>query len=177
MKKIVIMTAICCILLLTGCGSKKTKDIKKTETTVQTITTDDMTTDGQTTEVFVIPPRETFAEIPGEAVQSFDYAVKTIDKTFPKKKKSTKRYYGYLGEEQIEGELSHVFAVYDSNGEKQSSVATTAVTADCSKVYALDENSGHYWLIERYEPVRPLAEFSWTVTAAPDDELTTDEDN
>ena len=176
MKKIVIMTAICCVLLLTGCGSKKTKDVQKIETSAQTISVEDMTTDGQTTEDFVIPPRETFAEIPGDAEQSFDYVVKTIDKNFPKAKKSVKRYYGYLGEEQVEGELSYVFAVYDSANGSNSTVATAAVTADCSKVYALDENSGHYWLIEKYEPVRKPAEFSWTVTSAEDDTLTTDEE-
>lgn len=176
MKKILLMTAICCLLLMAGCGSKKTNDIRSLGAAADMVA-DKTTTDGETVESFVIPSYETFAEMPADAVPSFDQAVKTVDKTFPKKKKSTKRYYGYLGEEQIEGELSYVFAVYDSNGDKQSTVATAAVTADCSKVYALDETSGQYWLIERYEPEKPLAEFSWTVTASPEETLpTADED-
>lgn len=171
MKKIVIMTAICCLLLMTSCGSKKTKDIEKTKAVEQEASVEE-----DTTESFSIPPRETFAEIPIEAEKSFDYVVQTIDKTFPKAKKSVKRYYGYMGEDQVEGKLSYVFAVYDSSNGNNSSVATAAVTADGSMVYALDENSGHYWLIDKFEPEKKFTDFSWTITTTLEDELTTDEE-
>lgn len=177
MRKVVIAAA-CCAVLMCGCGSKKT-EVKKDEVakTEQVITTgaEDVTTDGHTTETFSIPSRETFAEIPAEAEQSFDCVIKTIDKTFPKAKKSTKRYYGYMGEQQVDGTLSYVFAIYDSKEGVQTPVATAAVTADNSRVYALDEDSEQFWLLEQYEPATEKAEFSWTVTA-PVDEVTTDEE-
>lgn len=169
MKKIVLMTAICCLLLTAGCGSTKTKDEEKASS--QKVSADDITT-----ESFDIPPRETFAEIPSGAEQSFDCVVKTIDKNYPKAEKSVKRYYGYLGEEEVDGALSYIFAVYDSADGSHSTVATAAVTADCSRVYALDENSGQFWLIEKYEPAQKPAEFSWTVTVPAEDELTTDQE-
>lgn len=171
MKKIVLMTAICCLLLMAGCGSTKSKDMENKGAASQEISADDMNAEG-----FDIPPRETFAKIPGGAEQSFDYVVKTIDKNFPKAENSVKRYYGYLGEEEVDGALSYIFAVYDSADGSHSAVATAAVTADCSKVYALDENSGQYWLIEKYEPAQKPAEYSWTVTVPAEDELTTDQE-
>ena len=176
MKKFIMLTVICCALLASGCGKKSEKKIEKAEPAMAVTTAnEDVTTDGQTTESFTIPPRETFAEIPAEVEPSFDRVIKTIDKNFPKKKKSTKRFYGYLGEQQVDGTLSYVFAIYDSKGESSTKVATAAVTADNSRVYVLDEDSEQFWLLDRYAPADDRAEFSWTVTAAPDEATTAEE--
>ncbi len=173
MKKMILLTTVCMALMMCGCGSKGTEG--KTE--VKTVTAKDevLTTDGHTTEKFTIPPRETFAEIPAEAEQSFDSVVQIIDKNYPKAKKSAKRYYGYMGEQQVDGTLSYVFAIYDSVEGENTPVVTAAVTADNSRVYALDEESEQFRLIEQLEPAKVKADFSWTVTAAPDEVTTAEE--
>jgi hypothetical protein len=174
MKKMIVLTAVCMALMLCGCGSKGSAE-KKEDVTALTTADEMMTSDGHTTENFSIPPRETFAEVPAEAEQSFDSVIQIIDKTFPKAKKSVKRYYGYLGEQQVDGTLSYVFAIYDSVEGVHTPVVTAAVTADNSRVYALDEDSEQFWLIEELTPVKEKAEFSWTVTASPDEVTTAEE--
>ena len=72
MKKMILLTTVCMALMMCGCGSKGTEG--KTEVETMTATDEVLTTDGHTTEKFTIPPRETFAEIPAEAEQSFDTA-------------------------------------------------------------------------------------------------------
>ena len=180
MNKKMVLTAICCaVLTAVGCGSTRF-DSKETaagpEKAVTAVAAEEITSDGQTTtEKFTIPSREAFDEIPAEAEVSFDRVIKTVDKNFPKAKKSVKRYYGYLGEQQVDGTDSYVFAIYDSTEDGQSMVATAAVTNDNNRVYILNEDSAQFWLLEQYSPERVPVEYSWTVTAVADSETTPEE--
>lgn len=176
MKKISLLIVLCFTLMISGCGSNNSKQAEKNSSkSSATTSAEDITTSEETIESFTIPSRDTFAEIPDEAELSFDRVVNTIDKTFPKAKKNVKRYYGYMGEQPVDGTPSYVFAIYDRTDDADVLVATAAVTADNSRVYALDTDSTQFWLIEQYQPEKSMAEFSRTVTAAPDAETTSEE--
>lgn len=175
MKKKTILTIVCCVMVMCSCGSVKTETSsgKAAASPAAVIPEDGITTDGETAEGIAIPPRETFAEIPEEAELSFDRVVSTIDRTFPKAKKSVKRYYGYLGEQTVDGTPAYLFAIYDSNEGINVQVATAAVTADNNRVYALDPDSTQFWLLEQYQTGKSLADHSWTVTTTVTEEITT----
>ena len=180
MNKKIILAAVCFITALAGCTkSSFIEDNKRSaaandvdvfvSTGAEDITTDMMTTDGLT-----ITSHETFAQIPSEAEKSFDRVIKSIDKNFPKSSKSDKRFYGYLGEQQIDGTVCYVFEVFDSKDGERELVMTAAITSDNSRVYAYNEETSAFWLLEQYSD-KVKADYSWTMTKDAD-EVTTDEE-
>ena len=177
MNKKMVLTAVCCAVLTVGCGSTKldNKETAAAPNPAVTSVSEEITTNEMTTESYTIPSRETFAEIPAEAEVSLDRVIKTVDKTFPKAKKSVKRYYGYLGEQLVDGTQSYVYAIYDSTDEGQNIVATAAVTNDNNRVYILDEDSEQYWLLDEYAPERVTVQYSWTETEIVDETTTSEE--
>lgn len=178
MKRKIILAAVCFMTALAGCTkssfieeSKKSAAANDVDVFVSTegedITTDMLTTDGLT-----ISAHETYAEIPAEAERSFDRVISSIDKNFPKAGKSVKRYYGYLGEQQIDGTLCYVFEVFDSDDGDRELVMTAAITSDDSRVYAYNEETSTFWLLEQYSD-KAKTEYSWSITKDAD-EATTD---
>ncbi len=141
MRKILYVTVFCFALMLAGCAESGNSSEKEL-TTAQTAEVDILA------ESHVIPPREAFAEIPAEAEQAFDHVIKTIDKSYPKSDGGVRRYFGYTGEEIIDGAKCYVFTIYDSSEEAVSKVVTAAVSDDCVKVFGMDDDSGIYRLIE-----------------------------
>lgn len=140
MRKVVCMTVLCFALMLAGCAESGDTAEKKLTTAARA--------DAAAAVQEVIPPRETFAEIPEGAEEAFDHIISIIDKTYPKPEGNVKRYFGYTGEETVEGSRCYVFAVYDSVDEPGSKVVTAAVSDDCGKVFGFDDDSGSYRLIE-----------------------------
>jgi hypothetical protein len=178
MKRKILLTAVCCALALAGCT--KTAMINENEksaaanNTLVATEAEDITTDVQITADFSIPSREAFAEIPEGTEGFFDRVIQAIDKNFPKEKKDVKRYYGYLGEQQVDGTQCYVFAVYDEKDGEQKPVKTAAITSDGSRVYALNEESSQFWLLEQYSDRVPV-DYSWTFTREPDEVTTSEE--
>ena len=173
MNKKIILAAVCCTKSSFIEDNKRSAAANDVDVFVSTgaedITTDMMTTDGLT-----ITSHETFAQIPAEAEKSFDRVIKSIDKNFPKSSKSDKRFYGYLGEQQIDGTVCYVFEVFDSKDGERELVMTAAITSDNSRVYAYNEETSAFWLLEQYSD-KVKADYSWTMTKDPD-EVTTDEE-
>ena len=102
-----------------------------------------------------------------------DRVIKSIDKNFPKAD-SDKRFYGYLGEQQIDGTECYVFEVFDSSDGERELVMVAAITFDNSRVYVLNEETSQFWLLEQYSD-KVKVDYSWTMTKDPD-EVTTDEE-
>ncbi len=172
MKKQIVLTAVCCALALAGCT--KTAMLNENEKSaaandiILATEAEDLTTADQDSS------HEGFAEIPNDAEDPFDRVIRSIDKNFPKEKKNVKRYYGYLGEKQVDGTLCYVFAVYDEKDGEQQAVTTAAITSDSSRVYALNAESGQFWLLEQFSDRVPV-DYSWTFTKAPDQSATDEE--
>lgn len=163
MKTVIFLTIIT-TLLLSGCAgfAKDTDSSSLAQTAV--------TTAGSTTENFTIPSRETFAELPDEQVNSLDYVMSAADEAFPKESRDIKRYYGYMGEELVEGGKCFVFAVYGQTGEGQEQIATIAITEDNTRAYILDEASQKYTLLKVFTDKMTLDEYSWSFPEATDAE-------
>lgn len=141
MRKTICLTMLCFALMLSGCAESGKGEEKQLTTAAQAEAAAEV-------ENYVIPPRETFAEIPAEAEKAFDHVIKTIDRTYPKPEGDVKRYFGYTGEEIVDGSQCYVFAIYDSAEEINRKVVTAAVSHDCGKVFGFDDDSGSYHLIE-----------------------------
>ena len=179
MKRKIVLAALCFALALAGCTKSSFIEENKKSAAANDvdilISTDgeDITSDAMTTDGLTVSAHETFAEIPAKAERSFDRVIKSIDKNFPKAD-SDKRFYGYLGEQQIDGTECYVFEVFDSSDGERELVMVAAITFDNSRVYVLNEETSQFWLLEQYSD-KVKVDYSWTMTKDPD-EVTTDEE-
>lgn len=180
MKRKIALAAVCFVISLASCTkssfieeNKKSAAANDVDFMISTegedIASDMMTTDGLT-----VSSHGTFAVIPAEAEKSFDRVIKSVDKNFPKAGKDVKRYYGYLGEQKIDGTKCYIFEVFDDSDCDRELVMTAAITSDNSRVYAFNEETSQFWLLEQYSD-KVKADYSWTITKDAD-EVTTDEE-
>ena len=141
MKRVIFLTLTLALSLTSCAGIANDDNSRSTEATTAM------------TKNYTIPSRETFAELPEEQVNSLDYVIEAVDNKYPKES-GIKRYYGYMGEEVVDGSKCFVFGVYDQSSEGQAQIATAAVTEDNTKVYALDDASQEYALIKTFFSVK-----------------------
>lgn len=149
MKRVIFLTFSLAMILSSCASIANDSDSRTTQTTAMT-------------QNYTIPSRETFAELPEEQVSTLDYAIEAVDNKFPKES-GIKRYYGYMGEETVDGGRCFVFGVYDQSAEGQAQIATAAVSEDNSKVYVLDEASHQYSLIKTFSEKKVPDEYSWVL--------------
>ncbi len=161
----IVLLAVTAAVALASCGGStgsKTQAAKQTSAV-----TTDAETSSASTETFTIPERDTFAEIPEGAEQSFDMVMDAVNKSYPNDEKGSHRLYGYMGEEQIDEEKCYIFAVYDRKKDVHTEVATAAVNEDSSKVYVYNEDTMTYQLLDI--PEEP-EETTWACTTVPEAE-------
>lgn len=171
MKKLTaIIIAICAAAVMCSCGSvnsdKKSSE-KAEKSDVVTVAPDDEAV----TETFTLPSRETFAKVPDEAAQSFDYVIKSVKKSYPVSEKGSTRLYGYLGEEDINECKCYIFAVYDKKKDVHTEVATVAVTEDSSEIYVYNNELSVYEALETPEDDSTDSEYHWAEDNSSSEEI------
>ncbi len=172
MKKLTaIIIALSTAAVLCSCGSvdsnKNSAEKAEKSEVVTTAPNDDIVT-----ETFTLPSRETFAKVPDEASQSFDYVIRSVKKTYPVTEKGATRLYGYLGEEDINECKCYIFAVYDKKEDVHTEVATVAVTEDSSEIYVYNSELSVYESLETSENDSSSNEYHWAETANTSEDVT-----
>lgn len=159
-KLIAIVIALSTAAVMCSCGNVNSdkKSSGKTEKAEAVTTAPD---DEAVTETFTLPSRETFAKVPDEASQSFDYVIKSVKKSYPVTEKGATRLYGYLGEEDINECKCYIFAVYDKKEDVHTEVATVAVTEDSSEIYVYNNELSVYETLETSEEDSAVSEYHW----------------
>lgn len=171
MKKLTaIIIALSAAALMCSCGSVDSdkKSAEKAEKSDVVTTAPD---DEAVTETFTLPSRETFAKVPDEAAQSFDYVIKSVKKSYPVSEKGATRLYGYLGEEDINECKCYIFAVYDKNDDVHTEVATVAVTEDSSEIYVYNNELSVYEALETPEDDSTDSEYHWAEDDSSSEEI------
>lgn len=167
MKRIIaLLTAIFTAAAMCSCGSSGKSDSdssKKSETTTAVTT---VAEEEVTTETFTLPSKETFAQIPDEAAESFDYVIEAVKKSHPTEVKGSTRLYGYLGEEDVNDSKCYLFAVYDKKKDVHTEVATVAVTEDSSELYVYNSETLTYVPLEVPEDENVKPEYHWAESDA-----------
>lgn len=164
MKKVTVFAALMlCAAVFCSCGaangsSAAAKENTDVTTTVQTAAPDD---ENVTTETFTLPSKETFAQIPEDAEQSFDVVIKAVKASYPAENK-TKRLYGYLGEEEVNDCQCYIFAVYDKNKDVHTEVATVAASVDGSSIFVYNAETLTYDVLDIPEDTSSAkTEYHW----------------
>lgn len=161
MKKFtVIITALFTAAVMCSCGSVESEKKSSNKSPKNNVVTTAPEEEGST-ETFTLPSRETFAKVPDEASQSFDYVIKSVKKSYPVSEKGATRLYGYLGEENINECKCYIFAVYDKQKDVHTEVATVAVTEDSSEIYVYNDELSVYETLEAPDDDDSVVEYNW----------------
>lgn len=147
MSKNLHLVLICAAAILTGCGnysdscgeelSKSANSDINTKENVEVYNQDESSS---------LPDKESFSKISSEISQQFNYFIKVIDEKYPIT--GDKRLYGYLGSNDVEGEVCYNFTVYDVTGSEYTKVVNGLVNFNCDKVYEYDEINLKYLQID-----------------------------
>ena len=146
MKKLIVLTAIVCAAIsLVSCGkTNSSENVNLANTEVTSSVTTENTEEDET--VSSLPDKTTFEKVPDEAVDSFNYMIETTKKIYTDT--NGKRLYGYIGVETISNKSCYIFAVYEENDGVHTAVATVGVEPNSLKIYALDEQTQKFALLD-----------------------------
>ena len=156
-----ICVCICSVFTFASCGSEQAKaeNMKNTESTV---TTESSQTDSQveeTEESEALPDKETLQAVPDEAVDALnDVIEQSKDDFFDAEGKFL---YGYQGVQKINKVDCYIFVVYNKNKDIYKNLGTYASVVKTGELYKLNVNTNKF---EKSVLTHKTQELSWADT-------------
>ncbi len=166
----VLIMTLCAAAVMCSCSNSTEKDSSSKGSAASENAVTEAPEESASTETFTLPSRETFAQLPAEAEESFDYVIQAVKKSHPSEEKGSKRLYGYLGVEEINDCSCYLFAVYDEKKDVHTEVATVAVTEDSSELYIYNSDTLTYEVLEVPEGEDDTEEYHWAEDSSCDTE-------